>query len=227
MDTLDSRAGPDRTLDPRYVNLATPLPYGLTVSQVADGVRDTYRLYDGINRSLVSGGFRPLEELLLGNSLSGLVSEFLVRNIARVSTTLIANKKVGGHPDLLPKDKYPSGSALKCPDGIEVKTSQRKGGWQGHNPEECWLMIFRYAVGAQSDGRALPITFSEVMCAQLLKSDWSFSGRKGLSRRTPTASITKIGVEKLRTSFLYRIPGVGVGRHLTILVGPADARDSG
>ena len=87
-------------------------------------------------------------------------------------------------------------------------------------------MIFRYAVGAQSDGRALPLTFSEVMCAQLQKSDWSFSGRKGSSRRTPTASITKTGVEKLRTSFLYRIPGVGVGRHLTILVGPADARDS-
>jgi hypothetical protein len=227
MDALDSRAGPDRTLDSKYVNHATALPYGLTVSQVADGVHETYRLYDGINRYLVSAGFRPLEELLLGNSLSGLVSEFLVKNIARVSTTLIANKKVGGHPDLLPKDKYPSGSALKSPDGIEVKTSQRKGGWQGHNPEECWLMIFRYAVGAQSDGRTLPLTFSEVMCAQLLKSDWSFSGRKGSSRRTPTASITSLGVEKLRTNYLYRIPGVGVGRHLTILVGPAGTRDSG
>lgn len=227
MKARDSRAGLNRTLDSRYVNHATALPYGLTISQVSDAVRETYRLYDGINRYLAGAGFRPLEELLLGNSLSGIVSEFLVKNIARVSTTLIANKRIGGHPDLLPKDEYPSGSALKCPDGVEVKASQHKGGWQGHNPEECWLMIFRYRVGAQTAGVTSPLTFSEIMCAQLQKSDWSFSGRKGSSRRTPTASITRTGVEKLRTGFLYRIPGVGVGRHLTILVGPADARLSG
>ncbi len=218
----DSRTATGRVLDPRYVNAATTLPYGLTVAEVAEGVRETYRLYDGINHFLATSGFRPLEELLLGNSLSGLVSELLVKNIARVSATLVANKKVGGHPDLLPKDKYPDGSVLKSTDGIEVKTSQQRGGWQGHNPEDCWVMVFRYTVGPQPDSGALPVTFTEVMCAKLLKKDWSFSGRKGASRRTPTASITSSGVEKLRTNYLYRIPGVGVGRHLTILVGPAD-----
>jgi len=214
---------PARALDSRYLNKAATLPYGLTVTQVAEGVSETYRLYDGINRFLTSSRFRPLEELLLGNSLSGLVSELLVKNIARVSTTLVANKKVGGHPDLLPKDKFPEGSELKCDEGIEVKTSQQNGGWQGHNPEDCWLMVFRYAVGSQPDKSIAPVTFTEIMCARVLKKDWSFSGRKGASRRTPTASITRTGVEKLRTNFLYRIPGVGVGRHLTILVGPPDA----
>lgn len=63
---------------------------------------ETFRLYHGINDYLVGGGFRPLEELLLGNSLSGIVSEFLVKNIVRASGTLEANLKVGGHPDLLP-----------------------------------------------------------------------------------------------------------------------------
>lgn len=226
-DNQKSTANSARTLDSDYVNHATTLPYGLTVAQVAEGVAETYRLYDGINRFLASSGFRPLEELLLGNSLSGLVSELLVKNIARVSTTLIANKKVGGHPDLLPKDKYPSGSVLKTTDGIEVKTSQQRGGWQGHNPEDCWVMVFRYKVGAQPDKSTVPVTFTEMMCAKLLKEDWSFSGRKGASRRTPTASIKSSGVEKLRTSFLYRIPGVGVGRHLTILVGPADPLSAG
>lgn len=221
-DNPSSTSGSGRVLDARYVNHATTLPYGLTVAQVAEGVAETYRLYDGINRFLASSGFRPLEELLLGNSLSGLVSELLVKNIARVSTTLVANRKVGGHPDLLPKDKYPDCSVLKSTDGIEVKTSQRPGGWQGHNPEDCWVMIFRYRVGAQTDKSTVPVTFTEIMCAKLLKKDWSFSGRKGASRRTPTASITSSGVERLRTSFLYRIPGVGVGRHLTILVGTAD-----
>src|SRR3990170_534845 len=138
---------------------------------------------------------------------SGILSEFLVKNLGRVSQTLEANMKVGGHPDLLPKGHYSSNLVLKGDEGIEVKTSIQKGGWQGHNPEDCWLMIFRYAVGEQKTGESVPMTFIEILCAKLKKSDWSFSGRKGSSRRTPTASITTSGVRKLRKNFLYRLPG--------------------
>jgi len=106
---------------------------------------------------------------------------------------------------------------LKGDEGIEVKCSIQKGGWQGHNPEDCWLMVFRYAVGEQESGQTTPLTFIEILCARLTKSDWSFSGRKGASRRTPTASITAAGVEKLRSNFLYRLPNVGVGKHRSIL----------
>ncbi len=98
-----------------------------------------------------------------------------------------------------------------------MKTSIRKGGWQGHNPEDSWLLIFRYVVGKQDDGQVVPLTFVEILCASLTKKDWSFSGRKSASRRTPTASITTTGVEKLRNNFLYRLPGVGVWRHRNIL----------
>ncbi|MBM4085597.1 MAG: hypothetical protein FJ272_12470 [Planctomycetes bacterium] len=204
-------------LDPRYVNQRVTLPYGLTVTEVERAVAETYRLFHGLNDYLVQNGFRPLEELLLGNSLSGIVSEFLVKNIARVSATLEANLKVGGHPDLLPKGHYTSNLVLKGEEGIEVKSSIQKGGWQGHNPEDCWLMVFRYAVGEQETGESVPPTYIEILCAKLMKTDWSFSGRKGSSRRTPTASITTAGVEKLRANFLYRLPGVGVGKHRSIL----------
>jgi hypothetical protein len=159
-----------------------------------------------------------LEELLLGNSLSGIISEFLVKNIARASATLEANLKVGGHPDLFPQGHYTSNLVLKGDEGIEMKASIQKGGWQGH--EDCWLMVFRYAVGAQHNNEAVPLTFVEILCAYLTKADWSFSGRTGASRRTPTASITTTGVEKLRENFLYRVPGVGVGRHRNILAEP-------
>ena len=140
-----------------------------------------------------------------------------MKNIAKVSKTLDANLKVGGHPDLLPKDYYTSNLVLKGDEGIEVKASIQKGGWQGHNPEECWLIVFRYAIGEQSSGESIPLTFIEILCAKLLKSDWSFSGRQGSSRRTPTASITSSGVEKLRANFIYRIPEIGVGKHRLIL----------
>jgi hypothetical protein len=93
----------------------------------------------------------------------------------------------------------------------------QKGGWQGHNPEDCWLIVFRYIVGKQDDDRVVPLTFVEILCAKLTKKDWSFSGRKGASRQTPTASVTTSGVEKLRSNFVYRLPGFGVGRHQDIL----------
>jgi hypothetical protein len=206
-----------RGLRSEFVNRGVRLPHGLAVPQVEEAVKETYRLFDGINDYLVKNGFMRLEDLVLGNSLSGLISEFVVKNLALASKTLIANKKVGGYPDLLPKAKYPTGSVLKGSDGIEVKTSIRPGGWQGHNPERCWVMIFRYTIGKQKDGETLPLTFTEILCARLVESDWSFSGRNQGSRRTPTASITEVGVEKLRSNFVYRAPGVGVGRHKAVL----------
>ena len=207
-------------LDSRYVNRRVILPYELRVEEVEEAVAETYRLFHGLNDFLERGGFRPLEELLLGNSLSGIISEFLVKNIARASAALEANMKVGGHPDLLPRGHYTSNLVLKGHEGIEVKSSIQRGGWQGHNPEDCWLMVFRYAIGEQDKGESVPLTFLEILCAKLSRSDWSFSGRKGASRRTPTASITASGVEKLRRNFLYRLPSVGIGPHRDILAEP-------
>jgi hypothetical protein len=204
-------------LDSKYINRKVNLPYDLTIDEVTTAVSETYRLFNGVNNFLTTSGFRPLEELLLGNSLSGILSEFLVKNIARSSHSLVANLKVGGHPDLLPKGYYSSNLILKGEEGIEVKSSIQRGGWQGHNPEDCWLMVFRYIVGKQDDNQVAPLTFVEILCAKLTKKDWSFSGRKGASRRTPTASITTTGVEKLRSNFLYRLPNFGVGKHQNIL----------
>lgn len=204
-------------LNTDYINLKVKLPYDLTVDEVSKAISETYRLFNGLNSYLRTSGFRPLEALLLGNSLSGILSEFLVKNIARVSHSLVANLKVGGHPDLLPKGHYSSNLILKGGEGIEVKSSIQQGGWQGHNPENCWLMVFRYIVGKRNEEQIVPLTFVEILCARLTKKDWSFSGRKGASRRTPTASITTSGVEKLRSNFLYRLPGYGVGRHREIL----------
>ena len=187
------------------------------MGELEKAVEETYSLIHGVNDYLTGKGYRPLEELILGNSLSGIISEFLVKNIARVSNTLEANLKIGGYPDLLPKGHYATNLVLKGNEGIEVKASIQKGGWQGHNPEEGWVMVFRYTVGEQKNGEIVPLTFIEILCAKLNHTDWSFSGRRGESRRTPTASITRSGVEKLRDNFIYRIPGAGVGSHRLIL----------
>lgn len=86
-------------LDARYVNPRVVLPYGLDVKEVDNAVAETYRLFNGLNGFLEKEGFPPLERLLLGNSLSGIISEFLVKNMARASETLELNMKVGGLMD--------------------------------------------------------------------------------------------------------------------------------
>ena len=48
-----------------------------------------------------------------------------------------------------------------------------------------------------------PTEIIEVYCAELKESDWSFSGRKGNSRRTISASIIESGMKKLRTNMIY------------------------
>jgi len=211
-----------RGLSPRHMNREAILPYGVTVDEVGVAVRETYRLMDGIDSFLIENGFKHLEELILGNSLSGILSEFLVKNVAAASAGIEANVKVGGHPDLLPCGHYESNSVLRGTEGVEIKASIQRGGWQGHNPEECCVMVFRYSPGHYEEQTWVPLTFVEVLCARLSKDNWSYSGRKGASRRTPTASITESGVEKLRCNFVYRLPKVGVGRHRQILAGCAD-----
>ena len=76
---------PPTQLDPKFINRKASLPYGFTIDELTRSVSETYRLFNGLNKFLTSSGFRPLEELLLGNSLSGILSEILVKNIATLS----------------------------------------------------------------------------------------------------------------------------------------------
>lgn len=189
-------------------NANAVVPYGLTVDQIKSAMTDVYRILNSLNAILYEQVQRRLEDLILGNSLSGIISELVVKSIADRSTTLVRNTKVGGHPDLLPIEFYDSESVLHGEHGIEVKCSIQRGGWQGHNPENAWIMIFRYIVDTETmplEDRE-PTRFIQVLLAEIRKEDWSFSGRVGESRRTPTASITKTGMHKLRSNPIYQEP---------------------
>lgn len=194
-------------LNKEWVNDAAILPYGLALGEIDSAVARTYKFFYGLNYHLESSNQRPLEEMLLSSNLSGMISEVVVRHIAEQSTSLLKNDRVGGHPDLLPVGVYETTDIQRGNEGIEIKASTHKGGWQGHNPEASWLMVFRY------ETKPVGFRFTEILCAKLEETDWSFSGRKEGSRRTPTASINIVGMNKLRDNYIYRIPGYGVGKH--------------
>lgn len=200
------------TLTDAYFNSRAVIPYGLTIPEIKAGMESVYRILNIMNTILYENAGNRLEDILLGNSLSGIISELLVKNIADHSSMLIRNTRIGGHPDLLQIGIYETANVLRGDEGIEIKSSIQRGGWQGHNPEAGYIMVFRYIVDTQAEPieQRAPSRFVQVLLAKLLKEDWSFSGRKGESRRTPTASITKTGMHKLRSNPIYQEPSVVV-----------------
>ena len=181
------------------------LSCGLQVSQVKLAMAKTYSLLNLVNVTLVRNGYDRLEELLLTNAFAGFISEALVKLLSEASDTLVRNRKTGGHPDLVPKGMYQNDSVLMG-EGIEVKASLQSGGWQGHNPEKGWLMVFQYSIDIESEPKEdrKPTEFVQVLAAELVANDWNFSGRKGKSRRTITASINRRGMKKLRDNPIYK-----------------------
>jgi hypothetical protein len=184
-------------------------PLWPTTDQVRHAVEDIYDFFYRINSILVEQeGLDFFESLVLGNTLSGIMSELLVKRISTHSSALTRNILVGGHHDLIPREIYLSNSVLRGNEGIEVKTSKQDGRWQGHNPEVRWLMVFRYKMGDQTQPfeERQPIQFVQILPAYLELEDWSLAERGSQSRRTRTTSINRRGMHKLRSNPVYQDP---------------------
>jgi len=98
---------------------------------------------------------------------------------------------------------------------FEIKGSRYLKAWQGHNPEDTWLMVFVFDSNRPSDlSKGIgpkPFSFRMVVGAQLKKEDWLFAGRSETSRRTITASITNSGLQKMMANWVYRDPALRAG----------------
>ena len=195
-------------LHPRGFNPSVRLPYGLRVAEVRAAIEDVYDFLYNVNRFLTEKGWDRLEETLHPATFSGTVSEMVVQSLSKQSATLIKNQYQNGRPDLLPRGRYPDDAVLRGEEGLEVKASRNKGGWQGHNVESGWIAVFQYRVDLETEpiDNRQPTTFVRVLVAQLEEEDWSFSGRGEASRRTITASILKPGMDKLLANPVYLDP---------------------
>ena len=73
---------------------------------------------------------------------------------------------------------------------------------------DSWLMVLRFAIDDRSEPvyERKPTTVVAVMLANLTETDWSISGRASGSRRTPTASVNRTGLRKLRAGTVYGLP---------------------
>lgn len=192
---------------PDHFNPNCSLPYGLTVEHVHRAMEDFIDFLGFINQQLHAKGIPRLESFLMPANFSSIVGEFINIRIPEYCPSLVKNRYHNGHPDLIPKGRFPGDAVQYAQDGIEVKGSRHASGWQGHNPESVWLMVFYFDSNTSNDrikgAPPKPFWFKGVYAAKLDKEDWAFSGRSETSRRTITASVTQSGVEKMKANWIY------------------------
>lgn len=192
-------------VDPSRFNPNAKFPNGCTVAAVRISMEAFIDFLGFLNQQLLTRDLLRLEMLMMPANFSSLVGEFIVSSIPKHCPGLVKNRFHNGHPDLIPTGHYLNDLILHGPDGIEVKASRYSRAWQGHNAEECWLMVFVFKANSSSapDAAPVPFEFRRVSLARLEKIDWKFAGRSSTSRRTITASVTKSGEMKLRDNWIY------------------------
>ncbi len=223
-DPLESAACTPEPVPLAGFNPAAALPYGLTTDHIGKAMNEFVDFLGYVNQQLVTREIPRLETMLMPENFSSMVGEFMATGIPHSCPGLVKNRYHNGHPDLIPTGVYPGDSIRHAPEGIEVKASRYLRGWQGHNAENTWLMVFVFdsnrPVDADRGIAPRPFRFLLVAGARLALEDWRFSGRSDTSRRTITASVTRSGYEKMMANWIYRSPAVPTSAAAAPATGP-------
>ncbi len=208
--TAEVAACDARKVEDSCFNHASSLPYGCTIKHIRLAMIEFVEFLTFVNQQLYTKNIPRLESIMMPANFSSMVGEFMNANIPKYCPGLVKNLYHNGHPDLLPAGIFPDDAVQHASEGIEVKASRYLKGWQGHNPEENWLLVFVFESNRPADTakaiRPFPFRFQMVVSASLKKDDWVFSGRSGTSRRTITASVTSSGYEKMMDNWIYKVP---------------------
>jgi hypothetical protein len=206
MDKQEIQACKPKIIQPEYFNPNAKLPYGVSADHIQRAMIDFVTFLGYVNEQLVKKEIQRFESMLMPANFSSMVGEFMSATIPKYCPSIVKNTYHNGHPDLIPAGLYAENSILHSKEGIEIKASRYLKGWQGHNPENIWLMVFVFDSNRPSDSQPKPFQFLMVLGAKLREQDWLFSGRSEKSRRTITASVTETGYKKMMKNWIYRIP---------------------
>ena len=184
---------------------AVQLPYQLRVADFGLALQDVYDFFFDVNTNLVERGLSRLDDMLRPAALSGLLSDMLTESLARHSRSLTQNRYFNGHPDLVVRGVYPDNSVQAGDQGLEVKSTRKRGGAvDTHGARNQWMSVFVYSVDNETepavDRRSL--TFNQVYVASVTVDDFRRNARGELGTRT--ATLHAAGLQKLRRGLLYQ-----------------------
>ena len=130
----------------------------------------------------------------------------LTSSLAQHSRTLVPNEYHNGHPDLILKGRYNNNAVKSGTDGIEIKTTRKKGGAvDTHGARQQHMCVFVYEVDNESEPAfsRVPMRFTEVYLGAVDIADFRRNDRGELGTRT--ATLGGDGIKKFRQSWVYRL----------------------
>lgn len=116
-------------VNPKCFNPNCHLPYGLTVEHVRKAMEEFINFLGFINQQLCSKGLPQLENFLMPANFSSMVGDFINIRIPEHCPDLVKNQYHNGHPDLIPKGRFPDEAIQYTQEGIEIKASRYASSW--------------------------------------------------------------------------------------------------
>lgn len=194
------------TVDAANFNNQADLPYSLRLADFEIAMQDIYDFFYDVNALFLDKGLPRLDDNLRPAIMSGLLSDMLTASIAKHSRSLVQNGYFNGHPDLLVTGRYPSNKAKSAEDGVEIKTTRKKGGAvDTHGGRNQWMCVFVYLTDNSTEPAwdRRPLRFTEVYLSKVDSSDFRKNARGELGTRT--ATLDRDGIKKLRANWVYKV----------------------
>lgn len=193
-----------QTVDRLKFNQSLELPHQLRIGDFESSMQDVYDFFHDVNGLLLERGLHRLDDMLRPAAMSGMISDMLTASMAKHARTLVENKHFNGHPDLIVQGRYPNNSVKAGTDGVEIKSTRKKGGAvDTHGAREQHMCVFVYQTDHKTEpamNRA-PMKFTEVYLAYVVQSDFRKNPRGDLGTRT--ATLDRAGIQKLRQNWIY------------------------
>lgn len=192
------------TVDSTKFNKVADLPYQLRLADFEIAMQDVYDFFRDVNELLLQRGLHRLDDMLRPAAMSGMISDMLTASMAKHARSLVENKHFNGHPDLIVQGKYPNNAVKSGAEGVEIKSTRKKGGAvDTHGAREQWMCVFVYETDHETEPAVVraPMRFSEVYLAYVEPKDFRKNARGDLGTRT--ATLDREGIQKLRANWIY------------------------
>ena len=194
-----------KIVDPAAFNPLATLPYQLRIDDFSIALQDVYDFFFDVNSLFNTKGLPRIDDVLRAANMSGMLSDMLTASLAKHSRALCQNNYHNGHPDLVVRGRYPKDSSQAGTDGIEIKTTRKKGGAvDTHGARDQWMCVFVYEVDETTEPARdrQPTRITAIYLALVGLDDFRRNARGELGTRT--ATLHREGIAKLRRNWIYR-----------------------